>query len=152
MAFDDMYGQFQALNRVIFFTIFSCLNDFIPQKVSFSRLMRVYVGLVMLQAYTQSRFPCFLLVCRVWDISSGIDPCFPLLDDCANVQTPEENNQYSANYSQCNINSKPIHNTQLQCCGSGMFILIFVYPGSWIPDPRSRIPDPGSKNSNKREG
>ncbi len=32
-----------------------------------------------------------------------------------------------------------------QCCGSGMF----------IPDPEfypSRIPDPGSKNSNKREG
>ncbi len=29
-----------------------------------------------------------------------------------------------------------------QCCGSGMF----------IPDPRFRIPDPGSKNSNKRDG
>ncbi len=29
-----------------------------------------------------------------------------------------------------------------QCCGSGMFIL----------DPWSRIPDPGSNNSNKREG
>ncbi len=29
-----------------------------------------------------------------------------------------------------------------------------VYPGSWflpIPDPGSRISDPGSKNSNKRE-
>ncbi len=29
-----------------------------------------------------------------------------------------------------------------QCCGSGMF----------IPDPGLRFPDPGSKNSNKREG
>ncbi len=39
-----------------------------------------------------------------------------------------------------------------QCCGSGMFI---PDPGSWflsIPDPGSRIPDPGSKNSNKRQG
>ncbi len=38
-----------------------------------------------------------------------------------------------------------------QCCGSGMFI---PDPGSWflpIPDPGSRISDPGSKNSNKRE-
>jgi hypothetical protein len=25
-----------------------------------------------------ARFPCFLLVSRVWDISSGIGPCFPL--------------------------------------------------------------------------
>ncbi len=29
-------------------------------------------------AYTLSRLPCFLLVRRVWDISSGIGPCFPL--------------------------------------------------------------------------
>ncbi len=39
-----------------------------------------------------------------------------------------------------------------QCCGSGMFI---PNPGSWflpIPDPGSRISDPGSKNSSKREG
>ncbi len=39
-----------------------------------------------------------------------------------------------------------------QCCGSGMFI---PEPGSWflpIPDPGSRISDPGSKNSNKRQG
>ncbi len=38
-----------------------------------------------------------------------------------------------------------------QCFGSGMFI---PDPGSWflpIQDPRSRISDPGSKNSNKRE-
>ncbi len=41
-------------------------------------------------------------------------------------------------------------NTLGQCRGSGMFI---PDPGSWflpIPDPRSRISDPGSKNSNKR--
>jgi hypothetical protein len=39
-----------------------------------------------------------------------------------------------------------------QCCGSGMFI---PDPGSRIPNPDfypSQIPDPGSKNSNKREG
>jgi len=37
-------------------------------------------------------------------------------------------------------------------CGSGMFI---PDPGSWLlpfPDPGSRIPVPGSKNSYKREG
>ncbi len=42
-------------------------------------------------------------------------------------------------------------NNPRQCCGSGMFI---PDPGSWIlpiPDPGSRISDPGSKNSNKRE-
>ncbi len=32
----------------------------------------------MLAACTYSRFPCFLLVSRVWAISSGFDPCFPL--------------------------------------------------------------------------
>ncbi len=45
----------------------------------------------------------------------------------------------------CNIHIK-------QCCASGMFI---PDPGSWflpILDPGSRFPDPGSKNSNKREG
>ncbi len=42
----------------------------------------------------------------------------------------------------------------MQCCGSGMFIpdtgsRILILP---IPDPGSRIPDPGSKNLNWREG
>ncbi len=40
----------------------------------------------------------------------------------------------------------------MQCGGSGMFI---PDPGSWflpILDPGSRIPDPGSKNGNKRRG
>ena len=37
-----------------------------------------------------------------------------------------------------------------QCCGSGMFILDPDFLP--IPDPRFRISDPGSKNSNKREG
>jgi hypothetical protein len=32
----------------------------------------------MLLASTYSRFPCFLLVSRVWEISSGFGPCFPL--------------------------------------------------------------------------
>ncbi len=42
--------------------------------------------------------------------------------------------------------------TPNQCCGSVIFI---PDPGSWFftfPDPGSRIPDPRSKNSNKREG
>jgi hypothetical protein len=38
-----------------------------------------------------------------------------------------------------------------QCCGSGMFIPDPDFYPSRIPDLGSRIPDPGSKNSNKRE-
>ncbi len=36
--------------------------------------MRVFSGLIMLAAWTKSRFPCFLLISMVWDISSSI--CF----------------------------------------------------------------------------
>ncbi len=65
-----------GLNRdLAIFLIFMYFNDFIKQKVYFSQLMRVYVGLIILEACTQSRFPCFLLV--GW-VSSGIGPCFPL--------------------------------------------------------------------------
>jgi hypothetical protein len=42
--------------------------------------------------------------------------------------------------------------TNKQCCGSRMFILDPDFYPSRIPDPESRILDPGSKNSNKREG
>jgi hypothetical protein len=49
--------------------------------------------------------------------------------------------------------------SKIQCYGSGMFIpdfgsqiMIFTHSGSQIPDLGSRIPDPRSKNSNKREG
>ncbi len=59
---------------------FSCSNDFISEKVYFLRLVRVYVGVTMLSAGTQSRFPCFLLVSRVWDNSSGIGPCLTLAE------------------------------------------------------------------------
>jgi hypothetical protein len=38
--------------------------------------------LIMLSA--SSGFPCFLLVSRVWDISSGIGPCFPLAGGLCN--------------------------------------------------------------------
>ncbi len=65
----------------------------------FSRFMRVVVDLIMLLACTKSRFPCFLMVIRVCYISSSIGPCFHWLEDCANfMPTPEEYNQYSANY------------------------------------------------------
>ncbi len=43
------------------------------------------------------------------------------------------------------LNSNVVSNRFLQCCGSGMFI---PDPGSWFLP----IPDPGSKNSNKRQG
>jgi hypothetical protein len=63
-----------------FFKIFlgAIDNEFRKQEVYFSRLMRVYIGLLMLAMGTYARFPCFLLVSRVRDISSGIGPCFPL--------------------------------------------------------------------------
>jgi hypothetical protein len=39
-----------------------------------------------------------LLVSRVWEISSGIDPCFPSAEGlCIFTPSPEGNNQYSAN-------------------------------------------------------
>ncbi len=65
----------------------------------------------MLAAYTYSRIPCFLLVSRVWDISSGIGPCFPLAGGLCKFYAPtlKENDQYSANHSQCDTSSKPIH-------------------------------------------
>ncbi len=50
LAFDDMYGYF--------FIFFRCSNDFILQKVYFSRLIRVYVGLIMVSCL----FLLFLLV------------------------------------------------------------------------------------------
>ncbi len=38
--------------------------------------------------------PCFLLVSRVWEISSGMGSGFPWLNDCANfTPLPEENDQ-----------------------------------------------------------
>ncbi len=50
-----------------------------------------------LKSFTMSRFPCFLLVRRVWDISSGIGPCFPLVGELfklhANAEL-EEIDQY----------------------------------------------------------
>ena len=54
-------------------------------------------------------------------------------------------------YIKSNHSTVKLLMTISQCCGSGMFIPDL---GSWflpIPDPGSRIPDPGSKNSN-REG
>jgi hypothetical protein len=37
------------------------------------------------------QIPCFLLVSKVWDISSGIGPASHWLEDCANfMPTPEE--------------------------------------------------------------
>jgi hypothetical protein len=60
------------------YTFFRCSSDFLTQKVYFSRLMRVCVGLIMLLASAWSRFLCFLLVSSVWDISLCIGPCFPL--------------------------------------------------------------------------
>ncbi len=61
-----------------FFKFFGCSNDFIMQKVYCPRLLRVYVCLSMLSACTYYRFPCFLLVSKVWYISSSIGSCFQL--------------------------------------------------------------------------
>jgi hypothetical protein len=51
----------------------------LKRKKCISRgLMQVCFGLIILAACTSSRFPCLLLVSRVWDISSGISPFFSL--------------------------------------------------------------------------
>ncbi len=56
------------------FKFFRCSIDLTTQKVYVLRFMLVYVGIIMLAACTWSRFPCFLLVSWVWDISSDTAP------------------------------------------------------------------------------
>jgi hypothetical protein len=46
-----MVGSRPKYRTGLFFELFRCSNDFITQKVYFSRLMRVHVGLKMLGAY-----------------------------------------------------------------------------------------------------
>jgi hypothetical protein len=49
----------------------------------------------MLAACNYSRFPCFLLVSRVWDILQVSALASHWLEDCANfTATPDENDQY----------------------------------------------------------
>jgi hypothetical protein len=43
-----------------------------------SVILAVHASLRWLNNVSESRFPSFLLVCWVWDISSSIGPCFPL--------------------------------------------------------------------------
>jgi hypothetical protein len=82
--------------------IFILFNDFLVQKVDFSRLMRVYVGLIMLACV-----PSLGLLASYWSagfgtFSSGSGPCFPLAGGLckfyANIAL-EEIDQYSANQS-----------------------------------------------------
>jgi hypothetical protein len=51
---------------------FNAISVFIVVNASLAWLNTVVL------ACTKSRFPCFLLVSRVWDISSCIRSCFPL--------------------------------------------------------------------------
>ncbi len=65
--------------RAIFF-IFLVLQWFYNAKrvfLAFNASL-LYVGLIMFAAFSYSRFPCFELVSRVWDVSPDISPCFPL--------------------------------------------------------------------------
>ncbi len=63
LAFGDMYtvvsSQPKQGTRPVL-KLFICSNDFNTKSV-FSRLMQVYVDLILLSWCTQSRFPCFLL-------------------------------------------------------------------------------------------
>ncbi len=57
-----------------------------------------------------TRFPCFLLVTGFGRFLQVSALASHWLDDCANfTPMPEENDHYSANHSQCNTSSKPIH-------------------------------------------
>jgi len=51
----------------------------------------------MVAVRTEFKFPCFLLVSRVWNISSGIGPCLQLAGGLYCTPTPEENDKYIAN-------------------------------------------------------
>ncbi len=60
----------------------------------------------------------------------------------------ESSTRLSVTQIRCNSNGEKTA-VKYQCCGSGMFITDPDFYPSWIPDPGSRISDPGSKNSNK---
>ncbi len=57
--------------------------------------------------------------------------------------------QYMLKLLRCAVHLRYLYLCLVQCCGSGMFIP----DPDFCPSPRSRFsdPDPGSKNSNKRE-
>ncbi len=91
------------------FYIFWVLQWFYNGKVYFSRLMRVFVGLIMLADCSSSRFPCFLLVSRVWDISSGIDLASHWQKDCTNCTPMREKMKNTEPTTLSATGSKPIH-------------------------------------------
>jgi hypothetical protein len=58
-----------------FSKFFTCSNDFTTQKVYLLAVNASLRWLNNVVGVYLAHFPCFLLV---WDISSGIGPCFPL--------------------------------------------------------------------------
>jgi hypothetical protein len=56
----------------LFLNFFRRSHDFVTQKMYFSRIIPVYLGLQMLAV------SFFFLVSGIGNISLGIDPCFPL--------------------------------------------------------------------------
>jgi hypothetical protein len=82
-----------------FLNFFRCSNDFITQSVFLTaneslRWLNNVSGVFLVQV------SLLLIGSRVWDISSGIYPCFLLAGELANcTPTPEENDKYSANQS-----------------------------------------------------
>jgi hypothetical protein len=77
-------------------------NDFLMQKVDFSRLMRVYVGLIMLACVLSLGLLASYWSAGFGTFSSGSGPCFSLAGGLckfyANIAL-EEIDQYSANQS-----------------------------------------------------
>jgi hypothetical protein len=49
------------------------------------------------------------------------------------------------------VTKVPSNKAYKQCCGSGMFVLDPDFYLSWITDLRSRIPDPSTATTEKRE-
>jgi hypothetical protein len=88
LAFDDMYGYWLVLglNRGSGqFLNFLAAQTIFQLKKCISRGYCEF-AMAMLSACTSSGLlNCFILVSRVWWISSGIGLCFHWLEDCANL-------------------------------------------------------------------
>ncbi len=120
-----------------FFQLFRCSNDFITQKVYFSRLMQNYVGLIMLAlspgflaSYWSAGFGTFL---QVSALASN------WLEDCANcTPTPEKNDKYIANHSQCNTTSQCTNYSILHLELAGNRAKLNFCPTIWEPYAQQR--------------
>ncbi len=94
LAFDDMWSVLGLHRGGGLFLNFKNAPIIYNAKCVFLVVDASLLGLIMLLACTESRFPCLLFIGQqVSALTSH------WLEDCANfTPTPEENEQYSANH------------------------------------------------------